>query len=175
MKNTLVLILLFFGTMSVAQDNFYELEFKDISGKSVSMKQFKGKMILIVTTASECGFTPQYEQLQELHEEMNDKLVIIGFPCNQFGAQEPGGEDEIQAFCKKNYGVTFLMASKIDVKGEDQHPVYNWLTNENLNGKESTEVQWNFQKYLINAKGNYVKMFGTRVSPIDDEIISLIE
>lgn len=175
MKNILILTLLFLGTMSVAQRSLYDLSFIDIEGNEVKMDRFKGKKILIVNTASKCGFTPQYEQLQELHEKYNHKLVIIGFPCNQFGKQEPGSEEEIVTFCQKNYGVSFLMASKIDVKGADQHPVYQWLTSEEKNGVESSKVQWNFQKYLIDENGNYIKEFGTKVKPDDPEIISLIE
>jgi glutathione peroxidase len=161
--------------MANAQTPFYNLSFNDIDGNEVKMEQFKGKKILIVNTASKCGFTPQYEQLQQLHEKYSEKLVIIGFPCNQFGKQEPGSEEEIQSFCKKNYGVSFLMASKIDVKGSDQHPVYKWLTNEVENGVESSKVHWNFQKYLIDEEGNYLKEFGSKVKPDDTEIISLIE
>ena len=118
------------------------------------MEQYKGKQILIVNTASECGYTPQYQDLQKLHETYPN-LVMIGFPCNQFMGQEPGSNAEIKSFCQKNYGVTFLMAEKIDVKGKNQHPLYQWLTQKEKNGVENSTVSWNFNKFLIGADGTY--------------------
>ena len=129
-----------------------------------------------MNTASECGYTPQYEDLEKLNQQYKDKgLVIIGFPCNDFGEQEPGTEKEIAAFCKKNYGVTFLMMSKISVKGDDKHPVYQFLTEKKLNGVEDSEVKWNFQKYLLDENGKLVKSFSSKVKPLSPEITGIIE
>lgn len=155
--------------------NIYDYSFTDIEGNKVELKQFAGKKILFINVASKCGFTPQYKDLQALHEKYGDKVTLIGFPCNQFLGQEPKGEDEIQAFCQKNYGVEFLMASKIDVKGKDQHPVYEWLTSEELNGVESSKVGWNFQKYLVDENGKLIRHFSPKTNPMDNEITSLIE
>ena len=128
-----------------------------LEGKTVRFSDFAGKKILIVNTASKCGLTPQYKQLQELHAQYKDKgLVIIGFPCNDFAQQEPGGKEEIQSFCERNYGVEFLMMEKVHVKGKDMHPLYRWLTSRALNGVMNSKVKWNFQKYLIDEKGYLV-------------------
>lgn len=168
--------ILFFSLMVLSQaisaqsKSIYDYSFINIEGDNVDMKEFKGKTILIVNTASKCGFTGQYEQLQELHEQYKDQLVLIGFPCDQFGGQEPGSEEEIKGFCQKNYGVTFLMASKINVKGEEQHPLYQWLTQLDLNNVEDSKVGWNFTKYLIDNEGNYIDHFKSKVSPMSEEI-----
>ena len=168
--------ILFFSLMVLSQTiaaqskSIYDYSFINIEGDNVDMKEFKGKTILIVNTASKCGFTGQYEQLQELHEQYKDQLVLIGFPCDQFGGQEPGSEEEIKGFCQKNYGVTFLMASKINVKGEEQHPLYQWLTQLDLNNVEDSKVGWNFTKYLIDNEGNYIDHFKSKVSPMSEEI-----
>jgi glutathione peroxidase len=155
---------------------FYDLSYRDLHNGSVTqMSKYKGKKVLIVNTASECGNTPQYQQLEALSKKYADKLVIIGFPANDFGKQEPGDNKEIAEFCKKNYGVTFPMSEKITVKGKDMHPVYQWLTNKKMNGVEDTEVKWNFQKYLIDESGNYVRMFAPKMKPDDPEIIAAIE
>lgn len=176
MRNLIVLFVLMVSTFSFSQStNIYDYSFIDIDGKEVSLKQFKGKKILFVNVASKCGFTPQYKDLQELHEQYQDKLVIIGFPCDQFAHQEPGTKEEIKAFCQKNYGVSFLMASKIDVKGKEQHPIYRWLTTANLNNVEDSKVSWNFSKYLVDEKGNYIKHFNSKVSPKSKDIINLLD
>lgn len=159
----------------MAQTSIYDLSFDDISGNKVNLSDFKGKKIMFVNTASECGFTGQYAELQELHEKYGDKLVLIGFPCDQFGGQEPGSESEIQSFCKKNYGVTFLMASKIDVKGANQHPVYQWLTSKDQNGVDNSTVMWNFEKFIVDENGNLVDHFKSPVTPMSDKIISIID
>jgi glutathione peroxidase len=152
--------------------DLYSYSFTDIDGNEVSMSQFKGKKILIVNVASKCGYTPQYEDLQKLHAQYGDKVVLIGFPCNQFLKQEPGDEAEIKEFCQKNYGVEFLMASKIDVKGNEQHPIYTWLTTKEMNGIEDSKVGWNFQKYLIDENGKYLEKFEPGVNPLDEELTS---
>lgn len=158
--------------LSAQSTDLYSYSFTDIDGREVSMSQFKGKKILIVNVASKCGYTPQYEDLQKLHEQYGDKVTLIGFPCNQFMHQEPGDESEIKDFCQKNYGVSFLMASKIDVKGDEQNPIYTWLTTKELNGVEESKVAWNFQKYLIDENGHYVEKFEPGVNPLDEELTS---
>lgn len=150
--------------------SIYDYSFVSIDGETISLEQFKGKKVLFVNVASKCGFTGQYEQLQELHEKYGNQLVLIGFPCDQFGGQEPGSEEEIKGFCQKNYGVEFLMASKIEVKGKDQHPIYQWLTQAELNGVEKSKVAWNFSKYLIDEQGTYLEHFGSKVNPMSEEI-----
>ena len=160
--------------MSVYAQNtdIYSYSFTDIDGNEISMSQFNGKKILIVNVASKCGYTPQYEDLQKLHEQYGDNVTLIGFPCNQFMHQEPGDESEIKEFCQKNYGVEFLMAGKIDVKGDEQHPIYKWLTSKELNGVEDSKVAWNFQKYLIDESGHYLEKFEPGVKPLDEELTS---
>ena len=151
----------------------YAFTLKDIDGKPVSLEQFKGKVLLLVNTASLCGNTPQYKDLEEVYEKYKDKgLVILGFPANNFGQQEPGSDAEIKTFCETNYNVTFDLFSKISVKGEDQHALYQYIT------KESPfpgDVKWNFQKYLVDRKGNIVAMFSSRIKPTADNVIEKIE
>ncbi len=171
---TFALAILINATLMAQTDSLYTLSFTDISGNEVRLEQFSGKKILFVNVASECGFTGQYEELQQLHEAHGDQVVLIGFPCNQFGGQEPGSAEEIQSFCKKNYGVTFLMASKVDVKGDNQHPIYQWLTTEALNHSEDSTVKWNFEKFLVDENGNFVAHFRSQVNPMSDKIISLL-
>jgi glutathione peroxidase len=155
--------------------SIYDFKVDALDGTTIDFAKFKGKKILIVNTASECGFTPQYEGLEKLYEQYKDKLVVIGFPSNNFGGQEPGSNTEIGAFCKKNYGVTFLMAAKVDVKGEDKCPLYIWLTEKKYNKVSSSSVMWNFQKYLIDEKGNYVEMFASTTKPMSDKIVEAIK
>jgi glutathione peroxidase len=153
--------------------SFYDFKVTDINGEEFEMSSLKGKRVLIVNTASECGYTPQYKTLQELYEKHGgDKFVIIGFPCNQFGGQEPGSNEEIKSFCEKNYGVSFPMMDKVDVKGDDVHPLYNWLTEEDLNGVDDARVSWNFNKFLIDENGNWVAHHGSGKSPMSDEIVA---
>jgi glutathione peroxidase len=153
-------------------ESIYDYKINSIEGEELKLESFKGKKMLLVNVASECGFTKQYKDLQELHEKYGDKLTIIGFPCNQFGGQEPGTETEIKSFCEKNFGVTFQLTEKIDVKGKNQHPIYKWLTEKELNGKEDSSVKWNFHKYLIDEEGNYVEEFPSSVNPMSDKITS---
>ncbi|HMC97266.1 MAG TPA: glutathione peroxidase [Flavobacteriales bacterium] len=160
-----------FPTMS-----FYDLSATDIHGELVKMDRYKGHKLIVVNTASECGFTPQYQQLEELYEKYKDKgLVILGFPCNDFGGQEPGTEGEIETFCQKNYGVTFPLMAKVEVKGEAQHAIYHWLTNRSENGVMDAVVKWNFHKFLINEEGQLVKSVGSSVEPGDEVIVGWIE
>jgi glutathione peroxidase len=139
-----------------------------LAGGTIDFSALAGKKILIVNVASECGLTPQYQQLQELYEEFEDKLTIVGFPANNFGGQEPGTNDEIQAFCTRNYGVTFPLTTKVDVT---THPIYRWLTQKSQNGVLDSEVTWNFQKYALDEEGRLVHCFPPATSPLDDEIL----
>lgn len=160
-----------------AQDipkSIYDFKVEGLDGGTIDFAAFKGKKILIVNTASKCGYTPQYEDLEKLYEKYKDKLVIVGFPANNFMFQEPGDNKKISEFCKKNYGVTFPMAAKISVKGKDMAAIYQWLTNKDYNHFQSTSVGWNFQKYLIDENGNLVAMFPSKVTPMSDEILNAI-
>lgn len=158
------------NTAMSTQPSLYDISINSITGEPINLSDFKGKKILFVNTASECGFTGQYEGLEKLHQTYKDKLVVIGLPCNQFGGQEPGTLTEIQTFCKQNYGVTFLMTEKIDVKGENQHPLYAWLTKKELNGVKSSSVKWNFQKYLIDENGKYIDFYYSLTKPLSSKI-----
>ena len=163
-------------TTPMAKETIYQFKVEDLSGDTFDFSTFKGKKILVVNTASECGLTPQYEQLQAIYEKYKDKnFVIVGFPANNFGAQEPGTNQQIATFCQQNYGVSFPMMSKISVKGGDMHPVYQFLTQKAKNGLEDSEVQWNFQKYLINENGELAKVVSPRTLPTDAEIVNWIE
>lgn len=156
--------------------SFHELSATDIDGKTTSFADLKGSKVLVVNTASECGYTRQYAQLQELYEQFKDKgLVVIGFPCNDFGGQEPGSEKEIAAFCQKNYGVTFPMMAKVRIKGSDPHPVFQWLTSKAHNGVMDAVVKWNFHKFLIDEEGRLVNALPSGVGPLDEKILSWVE
>ena len=155
--------------MEVA-DSIYNIKIQDINGKPLDLSQFKGKKILFVNVASKCGFTNQYDGLQELYTTYKEKLVVIGLPCNQFGGQEPGTETEIKSFCKLTYGVDFPMTQKLDVKGEQQHPLYAWLTQKELNGKKNSTVKWNFQKYLVDENGNLIDYYFSLTKPMSKKI-----
>lgn len=161
--------------VSSTPKEFYSLSYTSIDGKETSMAEYKGKYVLVVNVASKCGFTPQYETLEKLYEKHKDKLVIVGFPCNQFLGQEPGSEEQIAEFCSKNYGVSFPLSSKIDVKGSEQHPLYTWLTSKELNGKEDNTVSWNFNKFLISPNGEWLGYFGSKTEPLGGEIEALIK
>jgi glutathione peroxidase len=176
MKKIIALVVMVFGINALAQTkNLYSYTAKTIDGKDFDFSSLKGKKVLIVNTASECGLTPQYKDLEALYEQYKDKnFVIIGFPANNFGAQEPGSNKEIKSFCAKNYGVTFQMMEKISVKGEDKHPIYKYLTEKKENGKMDAEVSWNFQKFLVDEKGNVVDMISPRESPKSEKIIAFI-
>jgi glutathione peroxidase len=176
MRKILILMIgLTMGLNAMSQKTFHDFEATTIDGKTLKMSEFKGKKILVVNVASKCGLTPQYEDLQKLYDEYGgENFVIIGFPANNFLKQEPGTDEEIKTFCTKNYGVTFQMMSKISVKGDDMHPIYQWLTSKDQNGFEDSEVKWNFQKYLIDEEGKLVKVIDPRTKPMSDEIVSWI-
>jgi glutathione peroxidase len=158
----------------IMEKSIYDFKMKDINGEEVDFSQFKGKKLLLVNVASKCGYTPQYEDLQKLHEMHGDKVLIIGFPANNFGGQEPGSNEEIKQFCSENYGITFTMMDKISVKGADKDPLYRWLSDKDLNGWNDKEPSWNFCKYFINEKGELVKFFPSSVKPTDEEIVKLV-
>lgn len=153
-----------------AQQSIYDIKINSLTGEPIDLESFKGKKILIVNTASKCGFTNQYEDLQNLYDTYKENAMVIGVPCNQFGNQEPGVHDEIASFCKVNYGVSFLMTEKVDVKGKDQHPLYAWLTDKTINGVKSSSVKWNFQKYLIDENGQLVDYYYSITKPLSKKI-----
>ena len=162
--------------LPMEKQNIYQFIVKDLEGNDFDFSKLKGKKILVVNTASKCGLTPQYKDLEALYEKYKSKnFVIVGFPANNFASQEPGTNAEIGAFCTKNYGVTFPMMSKISVKGNDMDKVYQFLTQKAKNGLQDSEVQWNFQKYLINEKGELEKVVAPKVLPSDNEIVNWIK
>ncbi|CAN0142508.1 unnamed protein product [Chrysoparadoxa australica] len=152
--------------LSISADSIYDFNVNTLDGKELDFSRFKGKTLLIVNTASECGNTPQYADLQKLHENFGSQVTVLGFPANNFGGQEPGTNTEIATFCEKNYGVTFQMFEKISVLGSDQHPLYTWLKDQT--GKEPN---WNFSKYMVKPDGS-VKYFAANVNPMDESILS---
>jgi glutathione peroxidase len=173
---TIILFASLLITGVLFSQTIYDYKVEDINGKSFDLSSLKGKKVMIVNTASKCGLTPQYEQLEELYKKYKDQnFVIVGFPANNFMKQEPGTNEEIESFCQKNYGVTFPMMSKISVKGNDMNPLYKFLTTKSLNKLEDNDVKWNFQKYLIDEKGNLVKVISPSTSPTDKDIIKWIE
>lgn len=179
MKKTallLSLILAFAWMNGQSLKTFHSFTVETLEGEKFDLSSLKGKKVLVVNTASKCGLTPQYEDLQKLFEAYGgEKFTIVGFPANNFLKQEPGTNDEIREFCKENYGVTFLMMSKISVKGNDIHPVYQWLTQKSENGVMDSEVKWNFQKYLIDENGHLVDMVPPKEKPDSEKIINWIK
>lgn len=152
-------------------DSFYDFKMISIDGQEIDFSKYKGKKVLIVNVASKCGYTKQYDELEKLNKEYGDKVTILGFPANNFGGQEPGTNEEINNFCKLNFGVTFQMFEKISVKGDDQADLYKWLSKKELNGWNDKEPSWNFCKYLINEKGELVKFYSSAVKPLSEEIL----
>ncbi|WP_417364156.1 glutathione peroxidase [Galbibacter sp.] len=183
MKNIIVLCLLWCSAVVSAQNvkemndtSIYQFTVKDINGEDFALSDLEGKKLMIVNTASKCGLTPQYEQLESLYNTYkNQNFVIVGFPANNFGNQEPGSNEEIAEFCQANYGVSFPMMSKISVKGDDMHALYRFLTQKEKNGVEDSEVAWNFQKYLINENGQLAKVISPTTLPTDQSVIDWIE
>jgi len=160
------------AAVPVTATSIYDFKVEGLDGNTIDFSSFKGKKILIVNTASQCGYTPQYEGLEKLYEQYKDKLVIVGFPANNFGAQEPGSNEEIKTFCKKNYGVSFPMAAKISVKGDDMAPIYKWLTSKAENGVLDATITWNFNKFLLDENGHLLYYFPSKVTPQSEEITS---
>lgn len=163
-------------TKQVMSKTIYDYKVDGLEeGKTINFADYKGKKILIVNTASECGFTPQYADLEKLSNEYKDKLVVIGFPANNFGGQEPGTNVEIGAFCQKNYGVTFPLAAKVSVKGDDTAPIFKFLSEKSLNGVKDTEIQWNFTKFLVDENGKLIDSFVSKVKPTDEAITKYLK
>jgi glutathione peroxidase len=162
-------------TKNNPSESIYDIKINALNGEDIDFTNYKGKYILFVNVASNCGFTGQYEDLQKLYDTYQDKLMIIGVPCNQFGGQEPGSAIEIETFCKINYGVTFLMTEKVDVKGENQHPLYQWLTRQSKNGTSNSSVKWNFQKYLIDKNGALLDYFYSTTKPMSTKITKYLK
>lgn len=166
------------STMAIADDHECALNFKakTINGETVDLEDYEGNVVLVVNTASECGLTPQYSGLQELYEKYKDKgFVVLGFPCNQFGSQEPGSDAEIKQFCSTNYNVSFPMFSKIDVNGEDAAPIYKYLTAKDAKPAGKGRISWNFEKFLIDREGNLVNRFAPRTKPDDTDLVKAID
>ncbi|MEI6151795.1 MAG: glutathione peroxidase [Chitinophagia bacterium] len=172
---TLLSILLMATVLTTNAQSIHNFTVKSIDGKTLNLASFKGKKILIVNTASKCGYTPQYEGLEKVYEQYKDKLVILGFPCNQFGGQEPGTNEEIVAFCKKNYGVSFPLADKIDVKGDNIAPIYQWLTMKSKNGILDASIGWNFNKFLIDENGKMMAYFPSNIKPDSEDILKYLK
>ena len=179
MKTIKTLLLLITLTINLqvmnSQNSIYDISLTSLDGKEIKISEFKDKYILFVNVASKCGFTGQYEGLQELHEKYKSKLVVIGIPSNEFGGQEPGGSLEIAAFCSEKYDVSFVMAEKTKVKGSEQHPLYKWLTNKDLNKISNSSVKWNFQKYLVNQEGDLVDYWYSLTKPMSQKITKYLE
>jgi len=167
---TLIIALLF---VSSAPSSVYDFKLKTIDGDAFSLAKYKGKKVLIVNTASKCGFTPQYADLQKLADQYKDKVVVVGFPANNFGSQEPGVESEIKTFCQKNYGVTFPLSSKVSVKGDDIDPLFAFLTSA-ANPDFTGEIKWNFEKFLIDENGKLIHRYRSNVKPLDPAITNAL-
>jgi glutathione peroxidase len=174
-KLNLIFFLMLFSAGAFSQTSgFYDFKVKTLEGKDFDFASLKGKKVMIVNTASKCGNTPQYKDLEEIYEKYSDNFIIIGFPANNFGSQEPGTASEIRKFCSENYGVTFPLMEKISVKGDDMAPIYKWLTQKAKNGVMDSEVKWNFQKYLIDENGKLVNVLDPKEMPASDKVIAWI-
>jgi glutathione peroxidase len=172
----LIVVLSLVMTLAAQSQNksFYDFKVKTLEGNDFDLSSLKGKKVMVVNTASKCGFTPQYRELEAIYQKYSDVLVIIGFPANNFLSQEPGSASEIRKFCTDNYGVTFPMMGKISVKGSDMHPLYKWLTSKQENGVMDSDVKWNFQKYLIDENGKLVDVVYSKEKPDSDRILAWI-
>ena len=181
MKNVITIIYSFiltgfiYSNDSNSKSGIHNYNAMNIVGEKISLKAFKGKKILIVNVASNCGYTSQYKDLQKLQEKYEDKLQVIAFPCNDFGSQEPGSNSEIAEFCEVNYGVTFPVMNKINIRKKPIHPIYEWLTNSDMNGWNDSRPRWNFHKYLIDEKGELIKLFSSSTSPLSKELIQALQ
>jgi len=172
-RNTLLTVLIMTLPMvAVSQTSFYDFKVKTLEGADFDLASLKGKKVMVVNVASKCGFTPQYKDLEEMYKKYEGDIVIIGFPANNFGSQEPGTAAEIRQFCSANYGVTFPLMEKISVKGDDMHPLYLWLTSKSLNGVIDSEVKWNFQKYLIDENGKLVDVMYSKEKPESEKSLT---
>ena len=159
------------NSLSITAKSFYDFTMKSIEGKDIPLSVYKGKKVLIINTASACGFTPQYNELEQLHQMHKDKIILLGFPANNFGKQEPGSNEKIATFCQRNFGVTFQLFQKSDVVGNNQNPLYQWLTHKEQNGWNGKAPNWNFCKYLISENGELLKFYSSAISPLNDEVV----
>jgi len=177
MKYLLIIMFSLFGfSKNKAQaKSIHSFKVEALDGSTIDFSKFKGKKILVVNTASECGFTPQYADLEKLYEKYKNKLVVVGFPANNFGGQEPGANHEIATFCQRNYGVQFPMAAKVSVKGDDIAPIYKFLTDKKENGVKNTKILWNFTKILLDEKGNVIDSFISSTNPTSDSITKYLK
>jgi len=177
MKYLFIIMLSLFGfSKNKAQaKSIHSFKVEALDGSTIDFSKFKGKKILVVNTASECGFTPQYADLEKLYEAYKDKLIVVGFPANNFGGQEPGSNHEIATFCQRNYGVQFPMAAKISVKGDDIAPIYKFLTDKKENGVKNTKILWNFTKILLDEKGNVIDSFASTTNPMSESITKYLK
>lgn len=174
-RQILLYFLIFISMTGFSQKSgFYDFKVKTLEGEDFDFSSLKGKKVMVVNTASKCGNTPQYKDLQELYERYEGKLIIIGFPANNFLSQEPGSAEQIRNFCTVNYGVTFPMMEKISVKGKDMHPLYKWLTSKELNGVMDSEVTWNFQKFLVDGNGKLVDVIKPKEKPGSDKVMAFL-
>ena len=169
------IVLLAASVLFLRSHSVYDFKVNGLDGTPIELTKYRGKKLLIVNTASQCGYTPQYGDLEKLYEQYKGKLVIMGFPANNFGGQEPGSNGQIKEFCKKNYGVSFPMSEKVSVKGDDIDPLFRWLTTKSENGVMDAEIKWNFTKFLLDEKGKLVAVFPSKVNPMSDEIIKLLD
>ena len=170
-----MLNVLMLSTILTFAGGIYDFKVPSLDGSQIDFSKFKGKKVLIVNTASQCGYTKQYDDLQKLYEQYKSKLVIVGFPANNFGGQEPGSNEEIKEFCRKNYGVTVPMAEKVSVKGSDTHPLFQWLTQKSKNGVMDAEIRWNFTKFLLDEEGRLLAVFPSSVKPGSEEIVKYLK
>ena len=175
MKYILPAFMTLSSAFNLSSQSLYDIQINDIDGVALDLNKFKGKYILFVNVASKCGFTKQYADLESLHRKYKKKLVIIGLPCNQFGSQEPGTLNEIKRFCTANYDVSFILTEKIEVRGDDKHAIYAWLTDKKLNGNMNSSVKWNFQKYFVNMQGELTNYFFSITSPLSTKITELLK
>jgi len=175
MKQYIIILFSLFIMSSSYSQSFYEISIQSIDNKEIKMSDFKDKYVLIVNVASFCGYTSQYDALQELSMKYADKLVVLAVPCNQFGSQEPGKLSEIKAFCESNYNITFPLTEKVNVKGDNKHCLYSWLTKKSENGVGDFNVSWNFNKFLVGPKGDLIAYFKSGVNPLDQEITSKLQ
>lgn len=162
------------NSKTMQTNSIHQFKVESLTGGTIDFSDLKGKKILVVNTASECGYTPQYEGLEELYNEYKNELVVVGFPANNFGGQEPGSNAEIKIFCEKNYGVSFPMAAKVSVKGEDIAPIFQWLTSKAENGVMDVKIKWNFTKFLLDENGRLIASFESSVKPMAEEIVQAI-
>jgi glutathione peroxidase len=174
MKYILFAFMILTSFKNISAQSVYDIDLNNIDGANIDLSKFKGKYILFVNVASNCGFTKQYADLEKLYQQYKQELVVIGLPCNQFGGQEPGNSIEIKQFCQKNYGVSFPITEKINVKGENIHQLYSWLTDKEKNRNINSNVKWNFQKYLVGRSGELVNYFYSTTNPLSNKITSLI-